>query len=385
MRCFGAPNAEASVRESAGEDAARGTAFHEIMSMCVDFGLEPDQFAGSTVEADGFTFVVDDDMVRFARAGLARVRELAEGCDLFVETWVDLEPWLGPGEGGTLDIGIVNLRDREITVFDWKYGSGVPVSPIGNEQLRLYALGLWRKTGMFAFRDVPHEEIKVRIIIEQPRHAGGGGEWVTSVSELLRFGERAKTAVAISRDPKAPRLAGEVQCKFCKAKAKCAEFARFNLDLMGSKFEDLDDAIKMGVPPPLVDVDDITPEQRSHIVQHADMIASWIEHLHAATLLDALAGRPTPGLKAVVGQKGKRTYTDSNAARTFLINKLGNAGLKIEPISPTQAEKKLPADDYQELAKFVTRAPGKPVLVPVSDARDPIQNHADKFDNLGEA
>ena len=382
MRCYGAPSAEASVGDSAGEDAARGTAFHEIMSLCIEFDLEPDNFAGSEVEADGFTFEVDEDMVRFARKGLDRIRELATGCELFVEQWVDLEPWLGPGEGGTLDIGIINRIAREITVFDWKYGAGVPVDPVENEQLQLYALGLWQKVGFFAFKGVPESEIKVQIIIEQPRHQGGGGEWMIPLTDLFDFGGRARAAAIESRKPNAPRMAGEVQCKFCKAKATCGEHARFNLDLVSAKFEDLDEAEELDVAPPLVSPEDLTPERKAFIVRHAGMFTAWIEALHASTLVDALAGRPTPGLKAVVGQQGKRVYTDREAALAFLKPKLGDAAVKIEPISPTQAEKKLTKDDYTELKKLVTRSPGRPILVPVSDIRAPIEPSTAKFDDL---
>ncbi len=350
--------------------------------MCVGIGLEPEEFAGSEVEADGFTFEVDEDMVRFARKGLDRIRELATGCELFVEQWVDLEDWLGPGEGGTLDIGIINRKDREITVFDWKYGAGVPVDPIENEQLQLYALGLWRKIGMFAFRGVDPTKIGVRIIVEQPRHSGGGGEWMTTVADLLKFGEKARGAVKASREPNAPRTAGAIQCKFCKARLTCGEHARFNLDLFSAKFDDLDDAMNMDYTPPVPPIDDLTPERRTFIVRHAEMFSSWLADLHASVLVDALAGRPTPGLKVVRGQQGKRVYTDKDAALAFLKPKLGDAAVKVEPISPTQAEKKLTKDDYQELKTFVTRAPGKPVLVPVSDSRDPIEPHGMKFEDL---
>lgn len=380
MRCYGAPNAEAGMPDPGTEFAAQGTLFHEVAAFCLDLGLEPENFLGLETVVDGHTVEVDEDMVRFMRRGLDRVREFAEGHDVWVEKWVDLEPWLGEGEGGTADVGIVQLQKRRIIVFDWKYGQGVPVSPVENEQLQLYALGFWQSFARFAF-DFKPDDIEVLIIIEQPRAPGGGGDWTTNVKDLLAFGERARLAQKLSRDRAAPRQAGEKQCQFCKAKGHCGELARFNLSMVQSKFEDLDDAISMDYAPPIPPVGDLTPERRSFIARHAKLFTDWLDEIHATVLTDGLHGRPTPGLKVVKGRQGKRVYTDPDAVMDLFNRWFMPHLTKRVPVSPAQAEKKLDAQEYKELAQWITQSEPKPVLVPEWANGEAIKPHGDKFED----
>lgn len=150
-RCYGAPNAEHGLHDAAGYFAAEGTVFHDISESCVRFGLEPEDFIGAVMDADGHTIAITEDFPRLVHGGLARIYELAEGCELHVEDIVDLAPLLGKGERGKMDIGIIDRLRKEITGFDWKFGQGVPVQPSfiddegierPNEQLVLYIWGL---------------------------------------------------------------------------------------------------------------------------------------------------------------------------------------------------------------------------------------------------
>ena len=88
---------------------------------------------------------------------------------MFVEERLDLGRWM-PGQFGTLDCGIAG--EELIVISDLKYGSGVPVQAVKNTQQMIYALGFWDQ---FARHITDAKQFL--IIIDQPRNAGGGGEW----------------------------------------------------------------------------------------------------------------------------------------------------------------------------------------------------------------
>lgn len=380
FRCPGAPNAEYGLSDKAGQHAAEGTAFHDIAALCLDFGLEPEDFEGTETVADGYTFIVDAEMIRHMRPGIDWVRERAAGNRLFVETRVELTPYLGPGEGGTADVGIIAVKQRRITVFDWKYGAGVPVSPVENEQLMLYGLGFWY-TIAYPWFDGNPADITVELVIEQPRAPGGGGVWLTTMEALLAWGDEAALKAEGTHDPEAPRVAGEAQCKFCKARRSptgCDAYNTFTADLIGLSFDAMDDGAMPALPRP----GDMTPERRAYIVLHSDMVEKWLSDLHAQVLTDALQGEPTPGLKVVAGRRPGRKYkadAESKAAE-ILVTELGEADAYTHHLlSPTAAEKVLTPEAYARLSPLVDLGESKPVLAPENDKRPALKSYADKF------
>src|SRR5688500_2727457 len=70
MKCPGSRNAERGLPDRVSKDAAEGTVFHEVAAMCLEFGLEPDDFLDREFEADGYTFTFDEDFARHMRPGL---------------------------------------------------------------------------------------------------------------------------------------------------------------------------------------------------------------------------------------------------------------------------------------------------------------------------
>lgn len=367
MTCAGYPNAVASLENRSSIYAAEGTAAHSLREKCLILGIDPHDCMGETIIADGHTFTVDKVMAGFLQPGIDRVREFAGR--MTVEHRVDLSRWM-PGQFGTLDCGIVG--DDLIVINDLKYGQGVPVSPVENKQLRIYALGFWDNIARHHSKST-----RFKIIIDQPRAAGGGGEWDTTLDELLAFGEEMRAAAWATLDPNAPRKASEKGCFWCAAKRNCAEFERFNLDIIGMKFEDLD------APCPPAFGSQLTPERKSYIARHKSMFVKFVEQIHAETLVNALSGHPTPGLKAVAGRKGAREWTDEEMAEAFLLARLSREdSFTFKLISPTQAEKIMGTRDWKDAAALITQAEPKPILVPEDDERPALQTTADKFDDL---
>lgn len=350
------------------EFAAEGTVAHHVREMCLVFDMDPGDFEGQEIAADGYPFTVTEEMVEALRPGIEWVRE-RQG-RLVNEYQVKFDRWL-PGQFGTLDVGIVG-KD-EIVINDLKYGAGVPVSPERNEQLMTYALGFWDNVAR-------HETDTndVLLVIDQPRATGGGGEWRTTIPELLEFGEGLRTGYAEVHADDPYFDPGEKQCKFCPRKADCEALARWSFEKMQLDWDDLNgDELRLS------EIGDWNPARRALVAKSAPLISSWLDKVHGKVLHDAIAGEPTPGLKAVKGRRGKRVWSDEDAATVLLMDHVADEKLFSEPklMSPTAAEgtKSIPPSVKKALKGLTTQSEGKPILVPEDDKR-PRYSMADEWD-----
>jgi hypothetical protein len=387
-RCTAAPLAEAAVHEPEEPSfyASEGTIFHEVAALCVEFGLEPEDFFGLEMIADGMLIEVDAEMVRYMRPGLEIIRELPE--PWYIEQWVETSHYLGEGQGGTLDHGAVNWIDRTIYVFDWKYGQGIRVYADENEQLMLYVCGFWKTfIEPEAIRrgfSTNIEDWNVVIHIEQPRILQGGGSWHTSLARCIEFAQFAGEKASETRTN--PTFSpGESQCFFCKARkseAGCDANTQYVFDIVGLAFDDIDAGISEGTPPVVQPSRLLTPERRAYIVQHASMVEKFLKEVHKTVLTDALSGRPTPGLKAVAGKQPPRKYREGSteAVEELLVRALGEEGAYQKKLwSPTQAEIKLGPAGYAELEKHVDRGQAKVSLVPEDSRKEALATFEDQF------
>lgn len=384
-RCPGSVAAEEGLPDGAGIDAAHGTVFHEIAADCLETGADPLAMIGAMVTTDKGPLPFTLEMATKMLPGLELVYSLANepGAQMFVETRVNLAPWLGEGESGTSDVTIINPRRHRIVQWDWKWGAGVPVSPIKNDQCTLYTLGVWNEFGHLF--DADPAEIEVIVIIEQPRAEGGGGTWTTTMAEILREGVSIKKDAKATRDPNAPRVPGTVQCKFCKAAkfGTCKEYAEFNASMIGLKFDSLEDDLAVAAPLDVIARRVVTPEQRSQILIHRAMIDKWLDQLHEDAYSDAQAGRPTPGMKMVDGRSPPRGWRDEGKAELLLTRKFGDKAFTRKLRSPAQIEEEVGKKAFNlTYAGFVERGEPKPILVPEQDKRPARMNHGDKYDAL---
>ena len=394
-RCPGSVRETEGVARRSTEWAAEGTVLHEIADQCLTFGLDPDHYIGLTLAADGFSFVITEDMALCMVPGLDWLRE--QPGLLYSETRVMLDPWL-PGQFGTTDVGIYDPETETATVFDWKFGVGVPVTAPFNDQIRAYGLGFFQTV----LKPLGYTPKRWRLIIEQPRCAGGGSfgaPWEISHDELLAFGADLDAIWAAVSDPNAPLKAGPKQCQFCDAKGRppapgaltgCTTYDAFHLELIDSKFDDLDEQIAEEMPLRLPSA--LTAARRSHLIQHAGMIEKFFAKLHEDALADAIAGNPIPGLKAVEGRRGDRKWRsdelDLLAAQGLLESVLADKTFNRKLISPAEAEKALAPKrkspghpvTWAALQKLVTQSAGKPVLAPEDDERPALLTVDQKFD-----
>jgi len=392
MECPTYPDVQAEYLNEDNEAALEGTAVHGISDYCASNGFDAydmidvvtrlrgkrrktvrqsDGKLIKTAEVEEFeyhhTFTEED--ADYLQPGLDWLRE--QPGTFYGEARVDLSEWLGPDQFGTMDRVI--LSNRQILVSDLKWGRGIPVQAVGSKQLRLYALGAWRKYASH----ITDPDFPVLIHIDQPRNSAGGGLWRITLGDLWEFGEEARAAAERTRQLNPPRIAGVAQCMWCAGKDDCNEHHRFNLSFLGlDDFSDLDD-LDLELPDP----DTFTPARRRVIMEHKPMITKWLEGVHASLFRAAQSGGDTAGLKLVEGRKSPDKWRDAKAAEKALKARLGDKSFTKKLITPTQAGKTISVEDWNPIfSEHVIVGARKPTLVDEADDRPAIEAVTDTSD-----
>ena len=360
--------------------SAEGTVMHEVRASCLYLDLEPQNFVGQKLSADGFSFVIDDDMADRLVEGIDWIRENTSSP--FVERRVNLSNWL-PGQYGFCDTYWLH-RDT-LFVSDFKNGVGEPVAAEGNRQLRFYALGAWFELGCPKVK-------KVVLNIDQPR-AGGMKFWPGNLpfAELMEFGEEAKRVykrIETGNVEFAPTTKGCRWCPVRKTKRGCAAFNQWNLWMLGNSLLDMSEG-----DPKFADPMQIPRAMRYYIVKNAAGIRAWLAKLHDESLNAAIAGDPDPGSKAIEGSGGNRFFTDEEKAEEIIGRALGDAAYKPKKIigfteidrlmKPGRKKQGFP-DEYEELLELVDRGDPKPKLVPADHPAPAYVLEEDEYEDLDE-
>lgn len=271
-----------------------------------------------------------------------------------------------------------------ITVCDFKYGQGVPVSAEHNSQMMLYALGALALYKPFYGSLIT----RVRMMISQPR-IRNFSTWEISRDELERWGrEVVLPAATLAYAGEGEFCPGEDTCRFCRVKHTCAarsykylalEAFKDSAAIPGSLAADLiavgNTHDVEGMPPLLTD------REVGDILVSARGLAAWLRDLEDYALTACLAGKEITGWKAVEG-RGSREWADLDAALAALPERGIDAALLYErkPVSPAALEKTLGKKLYGESVEdLVRKLPGKPTLAAESDKRPPYNPAAAAF------
>jgi hypothetical protein len=194
----------------------------------------------------------------------------------FIETRVDFSGWV-TGGFGTADAIVIDEETATLHIADLKFGKGVRVDAENNPQAMLYALGAYN-----AFAFVSDIE-RVKIAIVQPR-IDNISEWEISVLDLLKWGEVARVAADETANPKAKRVPGEKQCRFCKAKAVCPARAEQALEIAREEFTSIPGAY----------VQLLQPWEIAKLLPRLDEIESWCKAVRDHAQMLAFAGVTLP-------------------------------------------------------------------------------------------
>ena len=374
MACPGSVGLEAAFPDQSSAYAAEGTLAHTLASEHLDgSGLHPSQRIGEVHEVDGFTFTVDAAMADYVDNYCRLVREYADGGLLLVEQRVPIEHVTGEtGATGTSDAIIVDTTKRTLYVVDLKYGMGVKVDAGDNPQLMMYALGAMEQCDQLGEFD------QVCMVIHQPRLNHVSEHWIY-VGDLWAFKRRAAEAAELTRQPDAPLVPGEKQCRFCKAKATCPAL-RAEVTEVVSGSATLDEFL----------VPDVTTGDNylSVAMSKVGLVEDWCKAVRAEVERRLLAGQTVDGFKLVEGRRGNRKWSsDAEVEALFKSFRLRQDEMyDYSLISPTKAEKLLKDTPkrWEKAEALISRAEGKPSVAPATDKRSSltVQSVADDFRDL---
>lgn len=405
MQCTGSMILEKDFPDSSSEHADEGTAAHFLASECLEQDKDATDFLNCFIgikEGNAYwldtafdenqkRFTVDLEMSENIQIYLDAVRSQAIGNELLVEQRVDFSSFIGAENAfGTSDVII--LTDDEIQVHDLKYGRGVKVNAEGNEQLKLYALGALNN--FEAFGDFK----QVRQVIHQPR-LNHYSEAVCSVEELSVFASHARaSANAIAsiqeyeaKDVNAYLNPGEKQCQWCKAKATCPALAKHVVETVIGDFEDLDNVdLNAQIDTATGEVTSLENNRLGKLFAAVPLIENWIKALSGAVHNKLHAGESVQGFKIVQGKQGNRAWSNDEEAEALLKSmRLKTEEMyNLKVISPTTAEKLKKENvigprQWSKVESLITRADGKPTVVPESDKRPALNlNPQNDFENL---
>ena len=374
MACPGSVGLEAAFPDQSSAYAAEGTLAHTLASEHLDgSGLHPSQRIGEVHEVDGFTFTVDAAMADYVDNYCRLVREYADGGLLLVEQRVPIEHVTGEtGATGTSDAIIVDTTKRTLYVVDLKFGMGVKVDAGDNPQLMMYALGAMEQCDQLGEFD------QVCMVIHQPRLNHVSEHWIY-VGDLWAFKRRAAEAAELTRQPDAPLVPGEKQCRFCKAKATCPAL-RAEVTEVVSGSATLDEFL----------VPDVTTGDNylSVAMSKVGLVEDWCKAVRAEVERRLMAGQTVDGFKLVEGRKGNRKWSsDAEVEALFKSFRLRQDEMyDYSLISPTKAEKLLKDTPkrWEKAEALISRAEGKPSVAPATDKRSSltVQSVADDFRDL---
>jgi len=299
---------ERGIKDNSSRAAEEGTAAHELLETCLLNGKPPIDYLGvrfNPCEFEPTGFLVDKEMVDYITEVYEWVVHKVNSTQgkLYSERRVNPGSMFGRDDcQGTADITVVH--SPVLTVGDLKYGAGIGVEVDNNLQLLLYGMGV--------LAELPVEERKdiqfLDLFILQPRYQHSDGTIRSiryKISDVYQWAEWFRVKAAVTDDPNAPLNPGEYQCQFCPVK-----YDRFSCPALRNKALEVFDVVNIKALEPKVlrPPESLTVEERTLLLDYADLIESFIKAVKASAQADLENGIDVPGQKLVRGRKGNRKW-----------------------------------------------------------------------------
>ncbi|KZS48101.1 hypothetical protein AWU65_20305 [Paenibacillus glucanolyticus] len=365
INCPPSARQQESIPDKRSEFSDEGTSAHELSELILRRRLTPcnaaerkkldkaiadfkktNSYYGPEME-DAVAAYVDVVEERFM-AAKARSKDAV----ILFEERVDFSEWVPDGYG-TGDVVIIS--DWMLDVIDLKYGKGVPVSAIGNPQLRLYGLGAWANWNYL------YSINEVSMTIVQPRLDSVSTDTLL-LDELLEWALDVVTPAAALADAGEGEYKPGSHCRWCKVKGNCRARADENMKALAYEFQD----------PALLSMDEI-----GSVLFVAEQLKVWAKDVEEYAFEQAKSGARIPSWKLVEG-RSNRTITDKAAARKALESAEFEADKFLKPqelLGIGDLEKKIGKKELASLLDgLIVKPPGKPVLVPETDKRPELNS-----------
>lgn len=364
LNCTAAPRFEEGLPESTSTYAEEGRLAHAIAELKVlkKFTVMTGRTYTTRLNKLKKDALYDQEMDKTTDLYLEHLTEQAMSYDsaptVAAEVKVDFGEYVPEGFG-TCDC--VMIGGDTLSITDYKHGKGVPVSAVGNPQMRLYALGALKR-----YAPVFGDTIKqVRMTIDQPRLDSYTSDLIT-VEELRAWGESIKPIAQKAFSGLGEFVPGE-HCRFCRGKAQCRARANVNTAL-----EDFKDCVLPGKPV----LDDLahilTDAEIGDLLIRGQQLVQWYKDLEEYATKALLDGKPIEGWKLVAG-RSNRTFTDQDAAIKAVIAAGYDEALVYDrkPKTLSELEKLMGKAEFAEkIGGFVVKPLGKPTLALATDKRE---------------
>lgn len=349
--------------ENTGSEAAReGTAAHALCEHKLKRALHMrSRRPVSDYDSDEMEECTDT-YVDFVMEQYEAAKQVCEDPVILIEQRLDFSCYV-PDGFGTGDCLIIS--DDRLHIIDFKYGMGVLVEAEGNPQMKLYALGA------LTVYDALYDIREVSMTIFQPRRENVS-TWTIPVEDLKDWAENElKPRAKMAYDGEGEYLPGE-WCTFCRAAVRCRARAEEKLKLAQTEFR---------MPPLLTDA------EIEDILAVLPDLTKWANEIATYALDAALNhGKEWNGFKVVEG-RSVRKYRDE-AAVAKAAKEAGYKDIYRQSLIPlTEMQKLMGKDKFEEiLGGLITKAPGRPTLVPKSDRRPAmnVSNAINEFNEIKE-
>lgn len=332
--------------ENTGSEAAReGTAAHALCEHKLKRALHMrSRRPVSDYDSDEMEECTDA-YVDFVIEQYEAAKQVCEDPVILIEQRLDFSCYV-PDGFGTGDCLIIS--DDRLHIIDFKYGMGVLVEAEDNPQMKLYALGA------LAVYDALYDIREVSMTIFQPRRENVS-TWTIPVEDLKAWAENElKPRAKMAYDGEGEYFPGE-WCTFCRAAVRCRTRAEEKLKLAQTEFR---------MPPLLTDA------EIEDILAVLPDLTKWANEIAAYALDAALNhGKEWNGFKVVEG-RSVRKYRDESAVAEAA-KEAGYKDIYRQSLIPlTEMQRLMGKDKFEEiLGGLITKAPGRPTLVPKSDKR----------------
>ena len=349
--------------ENPGSEAAReGTAAHALCEYKLKRTLHMrSRRPVSDYDSDEMEECTDA-YAEFVMEQYEAAKQVCKDPVILIEQRLDFSCYV-PNGFGTGDCLIIS--DDRLHIIDFKYGMGILVDAEDNPQMKLYALGA------LAVYDALYDIREVSMTIFQPRRENVS-TWTVPVEDLKAWAENElKPKAKMAYDGEGEYLPGE-WCTFCRAAVRCRARAEEKLKLAQTEFR---------VPPLLTDT------EIEEILAVLPDLTKWANEITAYALDAALNhGKEWNGFKVVEG-RSVRKYRDE-AAVAEAAKEAGYKDIYRQSLIPlTEMQRLMGKDRFEEiLGGLITKAPGRPTLVPKSDKRPAmnVSNAINEFNEIKE-
>ncbi|MEZ3576893.1 MAG: DUF2800 domain-containing protein [Muribaculaceae bacterium] len=367
MNCTAAPRLEATAPDTDSSYAQEGTLAHAYcakkLKTFLKLGTAGEEKEIAQLNDQYHTGEMDEYTDTYAAIVLEKfnaARMLTRDAQLLVETRLDFSEYV-PEAFGTSDATII--ADGLMEVIDFKYGKGVRVSAVDNEQMKIYAIGAFLRHS-FEYRIE-----RVRMTIVQPR-IDNLSEFEMSVADLLKWADEVLRPRALEAFSGEGRQNPGEWCQFCKVKGWCRALA-----------ERCADTARGNTDPGLLTTQQIAAD----ILPWLPVIKSWVSTMEDYTLQQALAGTSYPGYKLVEG-RSVRKITDDKAVIDLLSKEGYDESEYMKPatlcgigdLEKLVGKKRLAA----LCADYIAKPQGKPTLATADDKRPAYNAAADDFNDI---